>query len=304
MPPRNRNKLEADADRLYLLSLFRQAGEGLSMEQAGRMLNERRSATARSLALQAGLTAQEAEEAAQAAVLNQRAVQADFDYVRRALRRATVAGAAAWIQERLDRIQRDIDRTYDLEDMALQELERSRLLSRQHRTGQPATPTSPGSPPVWQVVSQVREERAGNVSFLRIIGEQIDRRTRLDKERMTLLFGQSWLEKAAAADSAAARTLQQLVTGDESELTAAERVEKLYVAEVERLAKEEELRSQAWGPELVALQKARADGNRKRFELVKGFAAEVRPAGGDTSRPINVAFVVRAAEEKKGGGST
>lgn len=286
-----RNKIEAEADRLFLIHLYRSAQGRIQVEEARRILNERRRAAAREVALALGRSAAEANTAAASAELSRATVARDVSAIQESLRDAIQAGAAGWLQRQLDDLERDYERTYELEGLALEELARSRRVSRQRRRGEPRERRGP----VWQEVESFREDRAGNATWVRVIGDQLDRRQRLRQEQRSLLFGKAWLEQAGAAEAQVKASLQQILSGEEDPSLAAARVQALYDAEVQRVILDESMGLGPATPEFLQMEKLRVERNKRRFEAIQKWMGSGTKSAGRNGKAISVQFRVLPA---------
>lgn len=293
-----RNAIEREADRLFLVSLYRQAGGHIQLIEAHRLLNERRASVARAVALSQGRSEEEAERAARGAELVLSTVSRDVRAVLASLQQALQGGAAAWLQAQIDDLDGDYERTFELEHRALEELERSRLFSRRRRAGHFGDASEGGDPQaVWMAVEEVTGDRASSAALLRIVGEQIDRRMKLRKEKRQLLFGKAWLEQVGQEDAEITTSIARALAGGDDDEEAAERVEALYQAELQRIVHEQDIPLGPAGTEFAALERLRLERNKRRFETVRRHLEQTRPRNGKGSKVVSVAFRVLPAAE-------
>ena len=285
-----RNAIERDADRVFLIHLFRSAGGHLQVNEAARILNDRRAAAAREVAAALGRNEREIEEAGERARLNVSTISRDVTAIRASLQEVVRAGAAGWIQQQLDDLDRDYERTYELEGYALEELARSRQVTSEKRHGEMMQDGTER----WQRIESYREDRAGNSALLRIIGDQLDRRQRLRQEQRSLLFGKAWVEQSQERGNETRRSIAEIMSGTEDDpAAAAERVRSLYESELQRLILDESMELGPAAPEYVQMERLRLERNKRAFEAMDKFLRQ--SSGPGSKRTISVEFKVLPA---------
>lgn len=273
MAPRIRSEVEAEADRVFILAALRASGNSpLTAAEIGAILNERRSETARALALATGKTAEEADAAALGARLSDRSIQRDINLVIDRLREASTSVAAVMLDDQIGQCHRDIEATYALDEMAIADLERSR---RRQKTKTIGRSTGKGEKPVpVEIVSEREEDLPGEAAIYAVLQTNIERRIRLRTEMRTLRFGKQFLPTAAAS---AIETFAQVKTGEESAKTAREKAIDLYEKEIASLGEAERMLGPV-SPEIAALERLRIQKQQTKIRALREFVRLTEPS--------------------------
>ncbi len=255
-----RNDLEREDDRAFLLNLARQAGPKFTAVEGWKLLNERRSARAREQALARGVSASEADAAAEAARLSVQTVRGDMRVVWNDLRQGSLANGAAFLDEQLASIQEEISWTYQMDEMILEDLARSRVVRKSVTRGSAA---NGGPPQPTQILSYRQDEAAGRAELWGRVQENAKLRLKLRAEQRMVKFGRDMLP-AAEGDE----TFAQLLTKLQDPAQAQEAVLGLLGREIALLDRADHLPVTS---EVAALDRIRAQRVQQKANQIREY---------------------------------
>ncbi|HAX82636.1 MAG TPA: hypothetical protein DCY40_08730 [Actinobacteria bacterium] len=270
-----RNALEREGDILFLLGLL-QARPRTSQSEAARVLNERREATARTMALAAGKSEEEAAAAGREAQLSTQMVNRDINLALDRIREAGDGIGAVFLDDQISACQDDIDATYERDEQVMTDLERSRTPSTTKTAGSAAPITT-------------RQDRAADAAFYMILIRNQELRLKLREEMRVLRFGR---RMANDSTGAATTTLAEAWAGlaDASPEQARKLALKLYAQEAANLARAADLE---YGPLPAELQRAealRAEKIARRLDGLRHFIPLAEPERDRRSYELVVTF--------------
>lgn len=301
MAAQTRNETEIEADRLFILTLRRQGGQAMnSVTQVARVLNEKRAAAAREFALALGKSDDEAEEAADAARLSVQTVRRDLRVVDERLRRASEATAAVWLDDQIADVQADIERTYEIDQQILDDLQRSR---DEVHTQTEGVPQGERNIRTTRVLTRRRASAPASADLYQALIRTMEYRGRLRGELLRLRYGRDWFANRVEERN----FVQSIVDLDDPE-KAREAAMALYRREVEALIRTEKMDIGPMPPEVVQAERLRVQRLAGRIGAVRALIAAGKPdippnAPGSGSRGSNGSYelVVTRVSPSSGG---
>lgn len=285
MRKKKRSKAEVHADRLYILGLVRGGTGKLTIGEITAALNTHRVQQAKRSAAQRGLSEEETEQIVKAARLSKPTVRRDVDYVTRGLGSAVEAGTAVHLDQQIERLEKEIERLHQLDEMIMEDIRRAR---------EPQHSKQVGTPDGKEVKVALVERRTANLAAPAGLYSQLRlnalARLQFHQEIMRLRWGKLWFQRHAEAQNFS-QALVEVNSQDPERARAA--AELLLEREYKFL---EHAQSQAPVPlsgEMLAAERIRLQRSRDRIEtlrqrldrarsLIPGLGAGAQSGGGVT----------------------
>jgi hypothetical protein len=233
-------------------------------------------------AIASGLSAEDAESVAQSKKLSRRTVANWSEEVQRTVGMGIAAAALLALERQLAQVRADQDLTFDLEDMAFAEIERSRDLTH--------SGTSETASDLHGKTVTVFTESRQNASIAPLFKLLIDnsrRRSELREEEMRLIVGANMVKSARAETAAFVKQLDAALAPHLTPEEQAVQLEAMHARELEQVARLEEL-APLTDEAVRAAEAARAENHKRRLEALKTRLGILRAEG--RHGPVVVAF--------------
>lgn len=276
-----RNATEVKADRLYVLKL-KTAG-GLAMKYAPavhKALNAKRIEVAESFAREIGGTEEEIHAAGLRSVVSEQTVRRDIRAVDEGLKRGQLAGSALLIDQQMDQVKEEIEKTLVNEEEIYRDLALSRGFKQTQTRGVPHAEDGQGRKIETVEVVERQRDGSGSPALWMVLIRNAQLRIQLREELLGLQYGRVWF-----ANRPQEATFKQRLVDMSDPQAAQQAVQELYDRELQALMRAETLELGPMPPELLAAERLRVQMMTQRLKDVRSLVVATRARTGTNAAP-------------------